>query len=110
MIYYSDQFQTNNNYPDDVPKRRVYSDENVSRLKQSLEEESWDDVFKTECVDQSYEIFIEIFMSHVNRNIPFSKPKSKNYKRSPRLPWITNSILRSINRKKIDCTINIYQD
>ena len=80
FIYCSNQYQANN-FPNYVPKRHVYSDVNISRLKQSLEEESWDDVFSTECVDESYEIFIEIFMRHVNENIPFAKPNSKKYKK-----------------------------
>ena len=37
-------------------------------------------------------------MTHIDTHIPLSKQNS-NYKKTPRLPWVTKSLLRSINRK-----------
>ena len=47
----------------------------------------------------SYNNFIHILTSNLNLTIPLQKPNSRNRKRIPKNPWITKSLLRSINRK-----------
>ena len=42
---------------------------------------------------------MNIFNKHLDIHIPKQKSKRANYKTSPRLPWISKSLLRSINRK-----------
>ena len=41
---------------------------------------------------------MRILTSYLDKHIPLVKKKS-NYKKVPRLPWISKSLLRSINRK-----------
>ena len=45
------------------------------------------------------ENFINTFNKHLGIHIPKKKGNHVNYETSPRLPWISKSILRSINRK-----------
>ena len=43
-------------------------------------------------------MFSSILNNQLDINLPKQKVK-KNYKKTPKLPWISGSILRSINRK-----------
>ena len=55
--------------------------------------------FSTFCFSfLSFDNFMQIISSNLDTHIPIRKVK-KNNKKIPRLPWITKSILRSINRK-----------
>ena len=54
-------------------------------MRESLEEADWTEVNSSHDTTTAYDEFMTIFMSH--------------YKKSPRLPWITEPILRLINRK-----------
>ena len=44
-------------------------------------------------------IFLDILNLQIDRHIPKQKSKGQNYKKVPRLPWVSKSLLRSINRK-----------
>ena len=72
---------------------------NVARLGASLDNTDWSAVFDKGDVNSSYDTFINIFNSQLDTDIPQQRDKSCNYKTSPRLPWISKSLLRSINRK-----------
>ena len=80
------------------PKFRRVTPNKIARLKESLEDEDWSEVYDSHDTNTAYNIFMTSLMSHLDRHIPLVK-KCSNYKKSPRLPWITKSILRSINRK-----------
>ena len=82
-------------------KYRHISTKNLNRLTVSLNNEEWTSVFNTNNVDQSFENFMNIFTKHFDKCIPLCSNKKPKYKKNPRLPWISNSLLRSINRKKI---------
>ena len=70
----------------------------IARLKESLEEADWTEVNSSHDTNTAYDKFMTICMSHSDRHIPLVN-KCSNYKKSPRLPWITKPILRLINRK-----------
>ena len=78
-------------------KRRI-TEENLSNFQNSLDIADWSTVYQTQDVNVSFDNFMRIIKSNLNTHIPLKKIKL-NYKRKPRLPWISTSILRSINRK-----------
>ena len=82
----------------DYRKRRKITTENLTNLKNSLKEIDWTYVYNTSDVNLSYDYFVKTITSKIDDHIPLRNIKNK-YKRIPRLPWITPSILRSINRK-----------
>ena len=86
-----------NSYP--PPARRRATPENLASLGASLDRADWSSVYNTNDVNLSLDNFINTFNKHLDIHIPKKKDKRVNYKTSPRLPWITKSILRSINRK-----------
>ena len=81
------------------PSRRRPTHENIASLGVSLDSADWSSVYNTVNVDESFNNFSDVFNLHLNNHIPKVKDKQINYKSSPRLPWITNSLLRSIKRK-----------
>ena len=83
--------------------RRV-SSEKLASLDAVLENADWSRVFESDDINLSFDYFMEIFNFHLDNVIPKQK-KKPDYKKTPRLPWISKSILRSINRK-IDCIID----
>ena len=78
-------------------KRRKTTPENLTTLKNSLAEIDWS-FLNTSDINLSYENFIKTINTEIDNHIPLCNIKN-NYKRTPRLPWITKSLLRSINRK-----------
>ena len=70
----------------------------IARLKESTRKADWTEVNSSHDTNTAYDKFMTIFMSHLDRHIPLVN-KCSNYKKSPRLPWITKPILRLINRK-----------
>ena len=79
-------------------KKRKFTPENIRRLQQSLRESDWSLVYNTQDVNSSYDNFISIINTNLDIHIPI-RDIQNNYKKKPRLPWISHSILRSINRK-----------
>ena len=75
-------------------KRRKLTAENVT----ILQEIDWSFVYSTQNVDLSFEYFMNTINSELDTHIPMRRVKD-NYKRIPKLPWISKSLLRSINRK-----------
>ena len=79
-------------------KRRKVTAENLTILPNSLKDIDWSFVYSTQNVDLSFEYFMNTINSELHTHIPLRRVKY-NYKRIPKLPWISTSLLRSINRK-----------
>ena len=84
-------------YP--IPQRRRASKEKLENLNASLENVDWSCVYNSNDTNESFEIFLNVFHEQLDIHIPKQKDNRVNYKTSPRLPWISKSLLRSINRK-----------
>ena len=54
-------------------------------------------ILNTSDINLSYENFMKTINSEIDNHIPLCNIKNK-YKQTPRLPWITKSLLRPINR------------
>ena len=79
-------------------KRRKLTTENLTILQNSLKETDWSSVYSTQNVDLYFDYFMNIINSELDTHIPMQRDKN-NYKNIPKLPWISKSLLRSINRK-----------
>ena len=79
-------------------KRRKITKDNITNLQNSLKQTDWSFVYNSNDVNLSYDYFISTITSEIDNHIPLRSIKNR-YKQIPRLPWITQSILRSINRK-----------
>ena len=77
---------------------RHFSQNNIANFKSSLLSVNWSRVYNTHDPDVAFDIFNDTLVSLLNENIPVIRQKNDNRK-IPRSPWITKSILRSINRK-----------
>ena len=72
-----------------VTRKRNHSDENLALLRNSSENETWDDVFTSnDCATDRYKIFRDIFLYHLNIAFPLVNKKNG---------WITTGI-RKIGR------------
>ena len=80
-------------------KIRHLSEDNLNRLRELLNNEDWINVFSSNNVDESYDSFMNTLNNHFNNAIPLRENKKPKYKKNPKLPWISKSLLRSINRK-----------
>ena len=79
---------------------RNFTSENIQLLQEKLSSIDWSDVYNSkENVDDSFETFLYIFNDCLNSCVPLKKYRKYDYKRVPKLPWVSKSILRSINRK-----------
>ena len=78
---------------------RTFSENNISRLKESLAQTDWSQVYNKGNANEAFNVFINLFMNRFNTHLPLQSSRTK-YKKVPRSPWITNSLLRSINKKK----------
>ena len=79
--------------------RRKVNNEKLASLASSLEHVDWSPVYGVDEVNSSYDNFCDILNDQLDTCIPKQRVKLNDYKKTPRLPWITKSILRSINRK-----------
>ena len=78
--------------------RRKITNENLVRLIAHLDNIDWSPLYHDVNIDSVYDTFCNILNEQFDTYIPMQKV-SNNYKKIPRLPWISKSLLRSINRK-----------
>ena len=78
---------------------RNMSESNINRLRERLRSVNWSTVYNQRDANLSFDTFLNILSSNYNATIPLSKPNRSYYKKIPRQPWITKSLLRSINKK-----------
>ena len=79
--------------------KRDFSETNVNRLREALESTDWSDIYNSGDVNYSFDKFMEVLLYYYNRIIPIRQHSRANHKKCPRLPWITKSLLKCINKK-----------
>ena len=85
--------------PSPREKVRIINDDNLSLFKESLSNADWTEVFDSSNTDDAFNAFMSTTLFHFNTHIPLRDKNRCNYKKVPRAPWLTRSLLKSINRK-----------
>lgn len=80
-------------------KAQKLAPQNVIKLKHKLAHTDWSSVIKEKDANNSFNKFMDIFNDHYNNSCTLNTKKSSNYKKVPRQPWISKSLLKSINKK-----------
>ena len=78
--------------------KRNHCDDNISKFKKRLSEINWQEILDNNDANDVYNTFIERFNEVYDECIPLKKC-TINRKRNPMSPWITNCLLKSINKK-----------
>ena len=86
-------------HADTVSFQRDFSENNMDLFKEKLGNVDWSRIYSIHTADEAFDAFMNILTPIMNVSFPAVQKKRSNYKKIPRSPWITPSILRSINRK-----------
>ncbi len=78
--------------------KRCYSDDNISKFKNNLSKVNWNEVLDNIDAEHDYNVFVNKFQELYDESIPLKKCTSKS-KKTPKSPWITKGLLKSINHK-----------
>ena len=78
--------------------KRNISDQSIKKFKQKLRGVTWDDIKIFDSVNNSYDRFLQIFLSLYNECFPKIRIKLKPQKHFR--PWITLGIRKSSKRKQ----------
>ena len=92
------QLKITTNKSKELSTYRKYTEDNISNLIEHLRSADWSNILESDDANESYNLFSDKLTSSLDTHIPLQK-KKHNYKRIPVHPWITKSLLRSINRK-----------
>ena len=96
LVKFRDLLQKNNSVK--IITSRNLCKKNIERMKNDLETTDWPAVI-TESVDESFDSFHDLLIDTVNKHSPIITRKiSRNKFRKE--PWVSASILRSINTQK----------
>ena len=83
-----------------ITYKRDFCDTNISNFNNKLHQETWDSTLNSMDPDTSYNTFIDIYSRHYNSSFPLKRSINRNKKHTtPKHPWITNGIVRSIKHK-----------
>lgn len=86
-----------NKCPNISVKQRLITDDNIKSFKRKLKNIEWSILGKINDVNACYEIFLKKFKYLYNESFP--EVVKKKYKHMFKKPWVTKSLLRSINKK-----------
>ena len=73
-------------------------DENLSILKNSLQDVNWNPVLLIDDPDKAYDLFLSTLLSVFNEHFPIHTKNISSFGKSK--PWITHGILAAIRRKR----------
>ena len=79
---------------------RDFSESNIDRLRERLLTANWEEVFGIDNdAETAFHTFLDKFSRLYDEIIPLRQSTRSTYKKTPRMPWITKSLLKSINHK-----------
>jgi hypothetical protein len=76
---------------------RTINESNINNYNQRLSAENWDSVYTSGDIDECFNMFHDKFTDLYNSCFPFKHVRKKQQRINK--PWITPSILKSINKK-----------
>ena len=95
---------TSRNYPNlyshlrsKVRLKRCVNSQTLQSFKQALVSADWSNVLSMSDAESAYNAFLSKFMALYNKHIPLTKAVDK--RKQIKKPWITCTMLRSINKK-----------
>ena len=80
-------------------KIRKNNPDDIAKFREALMATDWKDILSDENVETAFDNFVNKFLFLYDENVPTVNATSKNRRKIPRMPWITNALLRSINKK-----------
>ena len=72
---------------------------NVAKFRDALIATDWSKVVLDSSVDSSFDKFLKKFLMLYDEHIPLRKWGGGNRRKKPQMPWMTRSLLKSINKK-----------
>ena len=78
---------------------RDTSESNLNKLREKLKKINWSVVYNQDDVNLSFDYFLHILTTNYNSIIPLHQSTRSTRKKIPKQPWISKSLLKSINRK-----------
>ena len=78
---------------------RNYTRDNLQRLNADLNSTDWTNIYTCNNSEQAFNYFVDHFSYLYDKNIPFISHNRVKSKSKPNAPWITKSLLKSINKK-----------
>ena len=69
------------------------------RLKEILSVHDWSHILEMDDANNAYDSFIETINSAIDSIVSTPKNPNSGYKKNPRSPWLSHSLLKSVNRK-----------
>ena len=83
--------------------KRIYSDTNLMKFKQYLDQTDFTPVLNTNCPDDAYNTFMSLYKKAFNTALPL-KPVKPNKRYIKKEPWMTTGLLKSMRTKS-----NLFQ-
>ena len=97
-IFHLVQLKQNQSKTTDKIKKRLFTDTNISKFKQLLEETNFDQIMEINCPNEAFDKFMFLYMGAFEIVFPIKKMKT-NKKYIKRDPWVTSSLLTSSRTK-----------
>lgn len=96
-IFQITEMKTESNSTEDYQVVRDINQDNIDSFKTTMENVDWHYIYEISDPEKSYEYFIDEFSRHYNNCFPFKRIKKNKF--SPRKPWMTQGLFKSIKRK-----------
>ena len=65
----------------------------------TIEAIDWKHVLSDQNIETAFDNFVNKFLFLYEESVPLVQATSKNRRKIPCMPWITNALVRSINKK-----------
>ena len=88
-----------NSYNHEVKYIRKNNPSNIAKFREEPIAADWTNILHEQDVNTSFNCFVNRFMLLYNQNVPLVKHNTRDRKKTPRMPWISTSLLKSINKK-----------
>lgn len=81
--------------------RRIFNKKNKQLFENLLKNETWEEIYDVDDINEKYEKFLLILLAHFNRSFPLTKVSLKTNKKT----WISDEVKLSSTRLKDLCNL-----